>query len=82
MLYSDDDKRIAMICEVASKYQIGVVLTAFTKGNMYPQNSAFVIDKFGRILVKYSKVHTCDFTDERTIESGKEFKVCDFGVSS
>mgnify|MGYP000891820274 FL=1 len=75
---ADDDERIAMICDVAKKYQIGVVLTAFTKGKMYPQNSAFVIDKSGRILMKYSKVHTCDFADERTVESGKDFKVCDF----
>lgn len=29
--------------------------------------------------MKYSKVHTCDFADERDVESGKEFKVCDFG---
>ena len=31
-----------------------------------------------RMPVKYSKVHTCDFADERNVESGKEFKVCDF----
>ena len=28
--------------------------------------------------MKYSKVHTCDFADERVLESGTEFKVCDF----
>lgn len=28
--------------------------------------------------MKYSKVHTCDFADERMLESGNEFKVCDF----
>lgn len=55
------------------------MLTAFTKGNnKQPQNSAFVISKLGDILMKYSKVHTCDFADERKVESGKEFKVCDF----
>ena len=75
---ADDDERIAMICENAKKCQIGVVLTAFTQGDRYPQNSAFVIDKSGNILMKYSKVHTCDFADERTVESGNEFKVCDF----
>lgn len=75
---ADDDERIAMICENAKKYRIGVVLTAFTQGNRYPQNSAFVIDKSGNILMKYSKVHTCDFADERTVEPGNEFKVCDF----
>ena len=75
---ADDDKSIAKICEKAKKYKIGVVLTAFTKGNKQPQNSAFVINKSGNILMKYSKVHTCDFADERNVESGKEFKVCDF----
>lgn len=28
--------------------------------------------------MKYSKVHTCDFADEHCLESGSEFKVCDF----
>ncbi len=75
---ADDDLRIAKICENAKKYKVGVVLTAFTKGNKQPQNSAFVINKSGNILMKYSKVHTCDFADEKNVESGKEFKVCDF----
>ena len=64
---ADNDIRIAKICENAKKYKIGVVLTAFTKGNKQPQNSAFVINKSGDILMKYSKVHTCDFADERNL---------------
>lgn len=28
--------------------------------------------------MKYSKVHTCDFADEKNVEAGTEFKVCDF----
>ena len=28
--------------------------------------------------MKYAKVHTCDFADEKVLESGTEFKVCDF----
>lgn len=27
--------------------------------------------------MKYSKVHTCDFADEKYVESGNEFKFCD-----
>lgn len=75
---SDDDVKITQICEKAKEYNIGVVLTSFTKGKGQPQNSAFVINKSGEILMKYSKVHTCDFADERMVESGNEFKVCDF----
>ena len=40
---ADDDKSIAKICEKAKKYKIGVVLTAFTKGNKQPQNSGKII---------------------------------------
>ncbi len=75
---SDGDNSIIRICEIAREYQIGVVLTAFTRGVKLPQNTAFVIDKSGNILMKYSKVHTCDFADEKNVEGGKEFKVCDF----
>ena len=73
-----DDEVIKEICEVAKEYNIGVVLTSFTKGNSKPQNTAFVINKSGEILMKYSKVHTCDFADEKDVEAGTEFKVCDF----
>ena len=73
---SDND--IQPLCDKARELKIGLVATTLTKGNISPQNSAFVIDKNGRILMKYSKVHTCDFADERLLESGTEFKVCDF----
>ncbi|WP_105153323.1 carbon-nitrogen hydrolase family protein [Streptococcus suis] len=74
---SCDDEVIMKICEVAKEYDIGVVLTSFTKGKRQPQNTAFVINRSGEILMKYSKVHTCDFADEKDVEAGTEFKVCD-----
>ena len=72
------DRDIQPLCDKAKELSIGLVATALTKGNNNPQNSAFVISKNGEILMKYSKVHTCDFADERVLESGNEFKVCDF----
>ena len=66
------------LCEKAKKLSIGLVATALTKGKSNPQNSAFVISKDGKILMEYAKVHTCDFADEKVLESGTEFKVCDF----
>ena len=73
-----DCVEIQTVCRAAAEYGTGVVLTAFIKGNKNPRNSAIVIDKQGNILMTYSKVHTCDFSDERCLESGSEFKVCDF----
>ena len=75
---SDDDENIEIIRKIAKEYEIGVVLTSFTKGEKQPQNTAFVISKSGEILMKYSKVHTCDFADEKDVEAGTEFKVCNF----
>lgn len=75
---SEDSPYIRQVCDAAKRLHLGVVLTAMTKGMEKPQNSAFVINKDGEILMKYSKVHTCDFADEACLESGDEFCVCDF----
>ena len=69
---------LAPLCENAKELNIGLVAAALTQGKSNPQNSAFVISKDGKILMKYAKVHTCDFADEKVLESGTEFKVCDF----
>lgn len=74
---SDDDNHINKLCDTARELKIGIIATALTKGKAKPQNSAFVINKNGEILMKYSKVHICDFADEKALESGEEFKVCD-----
>ena len=73
-----DERDLALLCEKSKELGIGVVATALTKGKQSPQNSAFVIGRHGEILMKYSKVHTCDFADERALEPGTEFRVCDF----
>ena len=74
----DNNPYIQKICETAKNLHLGVVATAITKGREKPRNSAYVINKDGTVLMKYSKVHTCDFADEACLESGDEFKVCDF----
>ena len=74
----DNSEHIQSFQEIAKALSIGIVITGFTKGIKRPQNSAFVIDRNGEILLKYSKVHTCDFDCERMLESGTEFKVCDY----
>ena len=75
---TENEEHVLKIRELAKELNVGVVITAFTKGEKYPQNSAFVIDRNGEIILKYSKVHTCDFDLERYLESGQEFKVCEF----
>ena len=73
-----DSPYIKQFCQACSELSIGAVVTAFTKGNARPQNSAFVIGRDGQILMKYSKVHTCAFSDEACLERGTAFSVCEF----
>lgn len=75
---ADNNRYFRQICDAAKKLKVGVIVTAITKGSSKPQNSAIVIDKNGNSLMKYSKVHTCDFADESCLESGDTFYVCDF----
>lgn len=75
---TEESASILRFRKAAKELSIGIVVTGFTKGKKYPQNSAFVIDRDGQIKLKYSKVHTCDFDWERYLESGDGFYVCRF----
>lgn len=64
--------------EMAKVLKIGIVITYLSKGKNAPYNTALVIDKQGNELMQYNKVHTCDFSLESLLESGKSFEVCEF----
>lgn len=74
----EDDSHLEQIRCLARDLRIGVTITAFSKGHDLPQNSAWLIGRGGEILLKYSKVHTCDFSLERFPECGRGFDVCTF----
>ena len=74
----EDSACLREIRAAARKLRIGVGITSFTRGRERPQNSIFIIDRNGEILMKYSKVHTCDFDVERYLEGGEAFRVCEF----
>lgn len=75
---ADDCEAILKIQAFCKQQNIATCITAFTKGKQAPQNSAILINKTGEIILKYSKVHTCDFDWERYLESGEAFHVVDF----
>jgi predicted amidohydrolase len=73
----EDSPHLQAFCRVAAELDVGIVITAFARGTVRPRNSAFLIDRQGRIALRYDKVHTCDFDAERLVEGGREFKVAD-----
>lgn len=74
---SDGIKRFS---ELAKELNLSIVMTFLQKGKTKPYNSAILIDRQGRIIQNYKKVHTCDFSLEHFCESGKEFFVSDLDV--
>lgn len=75
---TEDEAHFQKIQFLAKELNIGVLITGFSKGKQYPQNTAWLINRDGKILLKYSKVHTCDFGWERYLENGDSFSVCTF----
>lgn len=74
----EESEPICEFCHLARELSVGIVMTCYTKGRERPRNSALLIDKSGCIKMVYSKVHTCSFSVESMLESGEEFKVCEF----
>ncbi len=70
---TDDCKWLEAVRNAAAETQTNVCITAFTKGEKLPQNTAFLLNRNGKTVLKYSKVHTCDFDAERFLEGGSRF---------
>lgn len=47
-----------------------------------PRNTLILFDRFGRQVLKFSKVHTCDFDVERNLTPGDDFYVADLNTES
>ena len=75
---TEDGPELMSICDTAKELGIGVCITGLSKGERAPRNTAWIIDRDGRILLKYNKVHTCDWDWEGYLESGEDFPVCEF----
>lgn len=73
-----DSKYVLELKKIARELHIGICATYLSKTASKPQNTAVVIDRDGEIILEYAKVHTCDFSLEKLLQNGDEFKVCEF----
>lgn len=62
---------------LAAELDISIGLTYLEQDPGGPLNSLSLIDRSGRIALHYSKVHTCDFSEEAALQRGSGFPVCD-----
>ena len=68
------------VCEfqmLAKKLEMAIGVTFLEKCEPLPKNTIMLFDCHGKLALKYSKVHTCDFSDEARLSAGDDFYVAD-----
>ncbi len=71
-----DDPFIVHFQQLAKELNMAIALTYLEKWDNAPRNSASLIDREGRIVLTYAKVHTCEFDIEAALTPGDSFSVC------
>lgn len=72
-----DGSFVGHFCELAKELEMAIVITYLQQHEDRPRNAATLIDRRGRHVLTYAKVHTCDFSAEARLEPGSDFPVAD-----
>lgn len=67
--------------ELAAQLQMAIGITFLEKYEPSPRNSFVLFDCFGRRVLSYAKVHTCDFGEERVLTAGDTFPVAELNTA-
>lgn len=63
--------------EMAARLNMAVGITFLEAWEPLPRNTLCLFDRFGRKVMTYAKVHTCDFGDECRLTPGDDFFAAD-----
>ena len=79
-----DHEFIKAFQALSKELNMAVGITLLEACGTGPRNTLILFDRFGKQVLKYSKVHTCDFDVERNLTPGDGFYVADldteFGI--
>lgn len=67
---------------LAKELNMAVGITLLEECETGPRNTMLLFDRFGKQVLNYSKVHTCDFDVERNLTPGDDFHVADLHTES
>ena len=73
---SRDHPFVVRFCHLARELNLAIALTYLERWPGAPRNSVSLIDRHGRLLLTYAKVHTCEFDVEAALTPGDAFPVC------
>ena len=77
-----DDDFVQSFGRLSAELDMAIGITFLEKHDPKPQNTLVLFDRYGRQAMKYSKVHTCDFSAEAALSSGDGFKVCELDTAA
>lgn len=63
--------------KLAQELNMAIGITLLEKHDPLPRNTLCLFDRFGKLLLTYAKVHTCDFGEECRLSAGEDFYVTD-----
>ena len=66
--------------DLAHELNMAIGITLLEKHKKSPRNTLVLFDRFGDKKFAYSKVHTCDFGEERELCPGEDFFVTDLNT--
>ena len=76
---SRDGPFIGAFIRLAKELELAVGITYLEQYDPAPRNTLTVIDRTGRCVLTYAKVHTCDFDTEKHLTPGDDFPTAGFG---
>ena len=80
MAISSDSDFIHGFSRLAAKLQMAIGITFLETHEPRPLNSLILFDRTGENVLHYSKVHTCDFDQEKMLSAGDEFYTADLNI--
>ena len=78
----DDDERVLTFGRLSEELGMAIGITFLEKHAPKPRNTMILFDRHGEQVMKYSKVHTCDFSAEFALSHGDGFSVCDLDTAA
>lgn len=77
---SADSSFVNSFGELAKDLNMAIGITFLEKFDPLPRNTLRLFDRFGKDILTYAKVHTCDFDVEYNLTDGDDFYVADLNT--
>ncbi|MEN6418669.1 MAG: carbon-nitrogen hydrolase family protein [Clostridiaceae bacterium] len=77
-----DGEFVRAFAALAKELEMAIGITFLEEYSPAPRNTLCLFDRFGKNMLTYAKVHTCDFDDERLLTAGDDFPVAELDTAA